>query len=377
MEMKEFKRDKRDGSSAPGSGSSKDSSSSYPSDLSFRDGEEDKTNNKRKPCSQEERDSSKKRKEADRSQQERSTQRNDRPCPFESRILFGDHRLELIRKLGQGSFSKVYLVFDYSAQRYRVLKCSDFVDAKTKDQLKQEHRVLKKTKGVKGIPQTFGYYASENYRYILEEYVGGCELFDYAVTLAISFSERDIFFMFRTLHTILGSIHSRGIVHHDIKLENLMIDPVHPRSFQNKERSLHFSGPSLSFIDFGFAEVFDGESDQTTSKSGSLEYMAPEKLRHCYSDSTRPYSGKKSDIYSMGVVLFAVAYKCFPFNAEESGLRSKSKHDYPPSIPQEVKSLYSDSLFSFLCSLLILHPEKRASLSSMSRDPWVKKMLTP
>lgn len=295
--------------------------------------------------------------------------------PFDSRIVFGDHRLELIRKLGQGSFSKVYLVFDYSLQTYCVLKCSDFVKSKSRNQLEQEHLVLKKTKGTRGIPKTFGYYPSENYHYILEEYLVGSDLFEYAVTMGIAFSEVEIFFLFRTLHKILGIIHSNGIVHHDIKLENLMIDPTHSRSFETKNRSLRFVGPSLSIIDFGLAEIFEKDKDQSTSKAGSLDYMAPEKLRHCYSEFPLPYSGKKSDIYSLGVVLFAMTYKCFPFNSKEAELRTKSNHDYPPALPDPLKELYSQSLFDFLCSLLTLDPNKRASLSSMAQDPWVKGML--
>jgi len=283
----------------------------------------------------------------------------DVSSPFDSRIVFGRYCLELIRKLGQGSFSKVYLVYDYTMKKYCVLKCSSFVDPKSKNQLKQEHTVLKMMRHVKGVPKTYGYYASKNYRYILQDHVTGCDMFDYRVVMGISFSEKEIFLLFKSLHTILGSMHSFGIVHHDIKLENVMINPM---------------DLSVTLIDFGFSEIVGKENDLSGSKSGSLEYMAPEKLRYCHYLDGNFYSGKKSDIYSMAIVLWAIAYKCFPFTSDEATLRAKSKHDYPPSISENVKNLHSDLLFSFLCSILTLHPLKRPSLEEMLEHEWVTSM---
>jgi serine/threonine protein kinase len=97
-------------------------------------------------------------------------------------------------------------------------------------------------------------------------------------------------------------LHSLQIVHHDIKPENILFDP--------KELK-------IKLIDFGLSEVVSENDDSTKHRHGSAEYTAPEKLvkNHLveYKGVKGRFSGKKADIFSIGVVTYCTHYAVQPW----------------------------------------------------------------
>lgn len=65
-----------------------------------------------------------------------------------------------------------------------------------------------------------------------------------------------------------------------------------------------------TLIDFGLADVMIDGVDSFTKRVGSVEYAAPELVR----SKTEPYSGRKVDVWTMGIVLFSLLTASFPFN---------------------------------------------------------------
>nr|AAN32717.1 protein kinase SNF [Colletotrichum gloeosporioides f. sp. malvae] len=122
---------------------------------------------------------------------------------------------------------------------------------------------------------------------IILEYASGGELFDYILNhryLKDNAARR----LFAQLVSGVGYLHKKGIVHRDLKLENLLLD-------RNR---------NIIITDFGFANTFDGtrKGDLMQTSCGSPCYAAPELV---VSDSL--YTGRKVDVWSCGVILVSTA----------------------------------------------------------------------
>lgn len=103
---------------------------------------------------------------------------------------------------------------------------------------------------------------------------------------------RDLFWQ---LAAGVSHIHSRGVAHRDLKLENVLFD-----DFGN-----------LKVADFGLCNTF-AKDGQTLLKTacGSPDYAAPEIVKH------QAYCGAKADAWSCGVILFAMLTAMLPFDEE-------------------------------------------------------------
>ena len=118
--------------------------------------------------------------------------------------------------------------------------------------------------------------------YIFEDYAPNGSLFDIIQTLDIPTSIK----YFRQLVYGIEYLHHIGICHRDLKPENILLDP-------NKD---------VIIVDFGFASWMPDSIYH--NNCGSLHYVAPEVLK------SEPYNGKTADIWSLGVILFAMLTVC-------------------------------------------------------------------
>lgn len=125
--------------------------------------------------------------------------------------------------------------------------------------------------------------------YIVMEYVEGPLLFDLCKQMGPVGEEMGRFFAKQLIES-LEYINSQGVVHRDIKLENILVD----------------NEMNLKLADFGFAT--DKSIDKLQSYRGTQSYMAPEIRQG------KVYNGKETDIFSMGVVLFTLIVGFFPFS---------------------------------------------------------------
>jgi serine/threonine protein kinase len=146
--------------------------------------------------------------------------------------------------------------------------------------------------------------------------------------------------LFRQLIYGLEYLHQRSICHRDLKPENLFLD----------------DHDNLKIGDFGLARwarhcVF-------RSPCGSLHYLAPEAL------SGQPYDGRKADIWSCGVILFALLSGRLPFvDATESGVAAKIRAGRigAPGFPAEVREL--------IARILAVNPASRFSIKQIKAHP--------
>lgn len=129
----------------------------------------------------------------------------------------------------------------------------------------------------------------QNLVYLLLEYVPCGTLFNLCEKNGAMGENIGRFFLHQIVD-VLQYMHSREIVHRDLKLENILLT----------------DDLSIKFADFGFARTQEGQS-LLKSQRGTMTYMAPEiKLGY-------KYDGRQVDIFSVGVVLFIIVVGIFPF----------------------------------------------------------------
>ena len=128
--------------------------------------------------------------------------------------------------------------------------------------------------------------------YIVLEYASLGELFCY-ISKEKPMSEDLARYVFKQILDGVEHIHKCGIVHRDLKIENILIDKDY----------------NIKLTDFGFAGPLkgNGRNGMLTTKLGTPNYLAPEIIMK------QPYYGEKTDIFACGVVLFVLVSFYFPF----------------------------------------------------------------
>ncbi|XP_061176770.1 uncharacterized protein LOC133185508 [Saccostrea echinata] len=155
-------------------------------------------------------------------------------------------------------------------------------------------------------------------------------------------SEKEAIVIFYDIVRIVESLHKKNIVHRDLKLGNMMLNKRSRR---------------ITITNFCLGKHLVSEKDYLKDQRGSPAYISPDVL------SAKPYLGKPSDMWALGVVLFTMLYGQFPFyDVVPQKLFSKIKAaEY--SIPQDER--VSTDTISIIRKLLVLNPESRYTASQV------------
>ena len=266
-----------------------------------------------------------------------------------------DSRYEILRALGRGGMGMVYLARDKELNEKVAIKLLNSENA-TKEDLdlfKEEIRLARRITH-NNIVRTYDLGVVSGLHYVSMEYVPGFSLKRFIEThQQVSLSIGII--MARQILTAMAAAHAQGIVHRDLKADNIVIS----------NRGV------LKIMDFGIATFFgsrklEDEAErgiEATSQSreivGTPRYMAPEQLRGDEQDA-------RVDIYAMGVLLFLLFTKEYPFNGSTFAfLGHQHLSEAPPKIRQINPSL-PESLESIIDRALAKMPDERfASMSDM------------
>ncbi|XP_071436331.1 maternal embryonic leucine zipper kinase isoform X4 [Pithys albifrons albifrons] len=181
--------------------------------------------------------------------------------------------------------------------------------------------------------------------FMVLEYCPGGELFDYIISKD-RLSEEEARVFFRQIVSAIAYVHSRGYAHRDLKPENLLID---------EERN-------LKLIDFGLCAKPKGGLDyHLNTCCGSPAYAAPELIQG------KTYIGSEADIWSMGVLLYALLCGFLPFDDDNvmAIYRKIMRGKY--SIPNWL----SPSSTLLLYQMLQVDPKKRITVKHLLSHPWL------
>lgn len=156
-----------------------------------------------------------------------------------------------------------------------------------KEKILNEINIFKKLNN-DNIIQYYNHFFSDNYCYILQEYFDKGDLHNMMISKK-NISEIDSKYYIKHISNGIKYMHNNNYIHRDIKLENILIN----------------SNNDIKICDFGFTIFQYGNS--ITGKLGTIQYVAPEIILN------KSYNGFKSDIFSLGVLLFTMLYGTYPF----------------------------------------------------------------
>lgn len=192
---------------------------------------------------------------------------------------------------------------------------------------------------------------NDKYIGIVLEYASGGELFDYISEhrhLKDSMACR----LFAQLISGVWYMHSKGIVHRDLKLENLLLD----------------KHKNVIITDFGFVNTFQ-KHDLMKTSCGSPCYAAPELVL-----SNEPYESCKADVWSLGVILYAMLAGYLPFDDDPQnpdGDNILRLYHYithtPLTFPEYIQPMPRD----LLRRIIVPDPKKRIDLEAVRSHRWL------
>jgi len=194
-------------------------------------------------------------------------------------------------------------------------------------------------------------YESEDQLNLVMECMTGGELFQRVVQRK-RFSERDAAEAAHQMLLAVNYIHSHGICHRDIKLENFLYEA---------EGSNH-----LKLIDFGFSKV-NPPNHKMALSCGTLAYVAPEVLNHSYTS--------QCDMWSLGVTIFIVLFGYMPFaGSEEAQVCRIKAGQYTQK--KDVWGKVSANGQDFVKKLLVVNQDMRMTADQALKHVWIAERET-
>ncbi|KJH49489.1 kinase domain protein [Dictyocaulus viviparus] len=201
-----------------------------------------------------------------------------------------------------------------------------------------------KTLSHQNICRLYQFIDTEDKFFIIMEYCSGGEMFDYIVRKE-RLEESEARHFFRQLVQAMAYVHSMGYAHRDLKPENLLLT-----------EDLH-----LKVIDFGLCAKPSSLLRPLDTCCGSPAYAAPELI------AGKAYLGNEADIWSMGVLLYALLCGSLPFEDENMQIlyRKIARGNY--SEPEWL----SPSSRTLLRSMLQVNPQYRITVKQLLDHPWI------
>ncbi|RPF56041.1 Stk1 family PASTA domain-containing Ser/Thr kinase [Aquisalibacillus elongatus] len=237
-----------------------------------------------------------------------------------------NERYKLIRPIGGGGMARVYLARDIILHRNVAMKILRMEYSNDHEFIQRFRREAESAISLTNnhIVSIYDVGQEDDVYYIVMEYVEGMTLKQHIQQNGPASVDEAVHIMSQ-LTSAISHAHDNGIIHRDIKPQNVLID-------QNQQ---------VKITDFGIAMALSSTSlTKTNNVLGSVHYLSPEQARG-------GTATKKSDIYSLGIVLYELLTGQLPFSGE-SAVSIALKHmqvdtpsvkSYNPDVPQSLENV--------------------------------------
>ncbi len=247
-------------------------------------------------------------------------------------------RYEIVEELGKGGMGRVYRAFDNKVEEEIALKLLKSEIADNKKTIKRFRNELKLARKIshKNVCRMFDFHEEEKTPFITMEYVQGESLKAF-IRKRGTLSEEKTINIAQQICLGLSEAHAIGVVHRDLKPQNLMID---------------LDG-NAKIMDFGIAHFLEADGvTQTGMIIGTPDYMSPEQAEGKKAD-------QRSDIYSLGIILYEMASGKVPFKGDTAlSIALKHKTEEPLD-PRKLNDKVSENLSSVILKCLEKDSEAR------------------
>lgn len=256
----------------------------------------------------------------------------------------------VVKDMGEGAYGKVVLAQHKEDHVYKIIiKCIDkeriLVDTWVRDRvlgtipLEIQIMAFLNNEPHPNIMRIIDYFEDPKYYYLETPIFGdppAIDLFDY-IEIKKDLSELECQFIFKQVALSVYHLHKHGIVHRDIKDENVIVD----------EHGV------IKLIDFGSAAYLRlGPFDVFV---GTIDYASPEVLRG------EKYAGKPQDIWALGILLYTMLYKENPFYNVDEIMEGDLRIPY----------VVSDNSLQLIKKILVREVDLRPSITDIVEDAWL------
>ncbi|KAJ3602447.1 hypothetical protein NHX12_030202 [Muraenolepis orangiensis] len=253
------------------------------------------------------------------------------------------HRYDFLETLGKGTYGKVKKAKERSG---RMVAIKSIRKEKIKDEqdlvhIRREIEIMSSLSHPH-IITIYEVFENKDKMVIVMEYASRGDLYDY-IGETQKITEREARHFFRQIVSAVHYCHQNGIVHRDLKLENILLD----------------GNGNIKIADFGLSNLYhDDEYLQTFC--GSPLYASPEIV------NGRPYRGPEVDTWSLGVLLYTMVHGTMPFdgNNHKTLVRQISTGNYRrPTNPSDACGL--------IRWMLMVNPDRRATVEEIAGHWWL------
>ncbi|OBR04332.1 Serine threonine protein kinase [Colletotrichum higginsianum IMI 349063] len=277
---------------------------------------------------------------------------------FSNKDLSSVGNYTLGRLIGKGSFGKVYLATHKLTNGSKVvLKSANKGDSNLAREIHHHRQFVHPH-----IARLYEVIVTENLVWLVLEYCSGntilChlgstnttdvpigdELYNYLLEhgpLPVHKVQK----IFAQLVGAVAYVHQQSCVHRDLKLENILFD----------------KHENVKLVDFGFTREYEGKSNYLQTFCGTICYSAPEMLKG------EKYAGEKVDVWSLGVILYALLCGELPFDDDDDSVTRTKILSEEPRFPEHLPP----AAIPLLKSLLSKRPLLRPSLPDILTNPFL------
>lgn len=254
------------------------------------------------------------------------------------------HRYELLETLGRGTYGKVKKAIERHSGREVAIKSIRKEKIKDEQDMVHIRREIEIMSSLRHphIISIYEVFENKDKIVIVMEYASKGELYDY-ISERRRLTERETRHFFRQIVSAVHYCHKNGIVHRDLKLENVLLD----------------ENCNIKIADFGLSNLYHKDKLLQTF-CGSPLYASPEIV------NGRPYRGPEVDSWALGVLLYTLVYGSMPFDGgdHKNLIRQISNGEYrEPSQSSDARGL--------IRWMLMVNPERRATVEDIANHWWV------